>query len=972
MPWLNHSDDEVLQFHPAFQAVADHILVDMGIATQCHWEHHPVSTGVQVIPDFVLIETATNRWILVVEIKRSRAAVFSERNQVQAKGYAEANRLLYPSRFPQYFCVTNMEVTLLFALNGSNPPRDCRIQGMAFDSGSFLPGTSATHQQQFFIDFSQVIDYVRNTQNPVFEVVWPRIVRSMISHSEDLPYDSVIDLSKNVVPAVVANYFSGGPSEAPRRDLLLRCLSIEYFKGVLARFNHPLARQMPSVRGDVDQVGNAIDELRRIDFSGLFENNAAALYRGLAANPLYRPALESFLSEIRSEHVNRLAATRADVFEFPDVIISETYSLPVQDARGKAQTDPDLAALLAALVIDDVDTTVFDPGCGDGSLLSAAYDLLQAHGLSHAEILSRIRGIDADALATKVAAIRLILKEPFALSSQDPCHITPGDMFSSPKSFSGIDVVLMNPPFKRYEAQDEAPIPLELRNHFRSKIEELGRTVETAVGQANIYNLYVEYVIKSCAEETTFGIILDNRWYHNKIATPLRKLLLRECTILALVEYPHKNYFTDWIIATSILVVRKGAAKSSHNVQFLRTTDPMRSDFSTVGAALRGQCDYPSDWSVNYVNQKFLTAKDSWKSHFSPSLQQEYRCGDWPNIEQLFANRRRGSLAKEGGGVAVFEFPFNRSEYGPYRLANPKRQRFETTRGRGLTRLENERLKSSASQIPPQFRGYAVQNSDQLSGYTLSVKDVTQDETLEAPSQRLSAMQATYWHGRRSWDKALDSVVAELMKDASVAMYVQDIEKTVGLNEAVLPKGLLFNVLREPIAGELIIPRKLRMGHRVHINPFPYAPQGRQVRLSSNFLSYGDCQATDLGTGLTRKTSVELIAAFLMSSFGWLQCEIEAVNREGVRSLEKSHVQNIKIFDPRWVRVENRDVISAAARSLPYPLRTDRSPYVQPELQALDKLFADEIVAHNPTLSREDLLQEVWQALTEWLDARNP
>lgn len=194
----------------------------------------------------------------------------------------------------------------------------------------------------------------------------------------------------------------------------------------------------------------------------------------------------------------------------------------------------------------------------------------------------------------------------------------------------------------------------------------------------------------------------------------------------------------------------------------------------------------------------------------------------------------------------------------------------------------------------------------------------------------------------------------------------------MGLDETVLPSSLLWNALREPFAGELIVPRKLRKGHRVHINPFPFMPHERQVRLSSNFLSYGDCQAIDITTGLTREIAVELIAAFLMSSFGWLQCEIVSVNREGVRSLEQSHVRNIKIFDPRWVSSANRVAIIEAAHSLQYPLRTDCSPFSQPDLQALDTLFAEEIVARKPALQKNALLQETWQALSEWLEARNP
>ena len=75
LPWLNYSDDEVTCFHPQFKLVADNVLSTLGHSANYHWTHHPYSSGVQVVPDFVLVETSTNRWILVVEIKRSRAAV---------------------------------------------------------------------------------------------------------------------------------------------------------------------------------------------------------------------------------------------------------------------------------------------------------------------------------------------------------------------------------------------------------------------------------------------------------------------------------------------------------------------------------------------------------------------------------------------------------------------------------------------------------------------------------------------------------------------------------------------------------------------------------------------------------------------------------------------------------------------------------------------------------------------------------
>ena len=99
---------------------------------------------------------------------------------------------------------------------------------------------------------------------------------------------------------------------------------------------------------------------------------------------------------------------------------------------------------------------------------------------------------------------------------------------------------------------------------------------------------------------------------------------------------------------------------------------------------------------------------------------------------------------------------------------------------------------------------------------------------------------------------------------------------------------------------------------------------------------------------------------------------MEAYNREGLRSIEQHQLNKLRIFDPRAIRPANRAAILAAATALPYPLPTDRDPRTQPELLALDRLFADEIHHCMPTLDKENMHDEVWRLLAEWLEARRP
>ena len=972
MAWLHYSDDEVTCFHREFLSVANDVLRQEQLDAIYSWEHHLRSVGSSVIPDFVLVERSTQRWMMVMEIKRSLTGVYSTRNQVQAKGYAEENQTFFNLLRPKYFCITNLEVTLLFALNGSQPPKDCRVKDMAFESGSFLSTPQSEHRKRLITHLAQIVRLIHSNARPVFESVWPRLAQDLVERANVLAEPVPSSYANFSIPRVVSDYFSGGNQQAARHNLLLRCLLTEFLRGILHRYQHPYAATVPSLQADIMRVASAIDGLRSIDFKGIFEDDSAALYRSTAAILSTREAIEDYLAKLESEGIGLLAQQRADALGLPDALSVEVFPLDVQERRGKIPTDPDLAYLLAALCIDSPGQRIIDPCAGDGNLLSAAYDVLREKQRSHAQALEQLHGIEVDIIAIKLAALRLVLKEPHVASTTDACFILPGDMFSSAAKISDADVILMNPPFKRYEEQDESPIPLALREHYSRAIIELGGKAQTASGQSNIYGLYVEYIVCAAKEGATIGVVLDNRWYHNLASEPLRRLLLSECEIVAIVEYPHHTYFKDWTIATSLLVVRKVEPRDSHEVQFIRTSDPRRAAFDIVAQAIRHGSAFPLDWKVNTKRQVDLDS-DGWKQYFTKDIENEFRKDDWPLLTNLFKFMRRGALEKEGGGTELYDFPGNRSSYGPKRVKKEGAIGYQTTKGMPLTDTEESALRQAAEAIPVSYRGLALRNSDGIAGYSISVADSCLDWTLESPVQRTATAFDGYSKGRsRPWDSTLDEALIDLRHNENTSAYIALVENVIGFSENILPKDKVWHCLREPYAGELVIPRKLRNGHRVHVNPFAFNPNEKQLRLSSNFFSYSDYIGLDIESGLTRSVGTQLVAAFLMSRFGQLQFEMESYNREGARSVEQHHLAKIRVFDPRWIQPENRVKILSAVAGLPYPLPTDRPPTGQPELIALDDLFAEEIVRRHPVIQKQALLAEVHQLLFEWLEARNP
>ena len=981
MPWLRNSDDEVLVFHPAFFAAAQEALISLGLHTRYSWEHHLRTPGMQTIPDYVLIDNQNNRaWVLAIEIKRTSSAVFSSRFQGQAKEYAESNRDRYRPNTPRYFMLTNLENTLLFALNGELPAQCCLLQNGSFASGIFQPGTAAMHRQQFITHLCEIVQIITLPGTPIYDSVWPTIVENWNQFSNGLNVTNAMLIPPPATGAwnTVRDYFSNVTNNVDAaRVFLLRALMIEYLRGMLLRHGHPLAGTIPALQADRYALANAIEALRQVDFANLFDDYSSALYRGLAAGSSENAHLRSYLNTILTgtPRMVESAQRRVDSVSLIDQLFVSLYSRQTADLYGKVQTDPELGLLLAWLTIEHGNARVIDPCCGDGMLLSAAFDRLSALGTAANNAFTQLGGIEIDPVLSRLSAIRLAIKEPAALTTISGPQIVYGDLFSNREYISQSDIILMNPPFKRYEAQDGRPIPQELRNHFSQAIQSIDRhSPTTLAGQPNLFNYYVEFVGKSARPGAVLGIILDNRWYDNQYGQALREFILRNFDILCIVGYPHCAFFENNTIATTIVVLRKRIeATVQHQVQFVTcSVDPRSANLDQLSQALYNSGEWPTDWSCRRVLQNDLTAEIGWAANFYTPATTSQLYDTWPTLGALFGQVRRGRLEVEEGGVSSLGFPFTNNPFKDRRGPAPTTGRsgmFVTSRVRALTAAEKTALTNSARTIPDDFRGYAIKNADDLNGYELNVESVSVCQTIEPP--RLRGMPQLFQRNRSDWTAEHALAMTDMRNHPQVGQFIQSFEDIVNLTPPVLPIENIWVILREPFAGELIVPRKLRGGHRVHINPFAFA-NGRQVRISSNFLSYRNCNCGDPALGLSAETATRLIAAFLVSSFGQLQFEENGTNREGCCAIEKDGLNRIRVFDPRYVRPAQRQGILNAFAQLPYPIDSTCLSAGQPERNQLDRLWGEEMIARNPALNIDTILNSVHVRLDERLRMRHP
>ena len=793
MPWLNYSDEEVSRYHPVFLDSANKALSEEGMDGKYIWQHHLRTPGNTLIPDFVLIEKSSNRWILAVEVKRSKEHVFSIRCQGQAKLYAESAQNNYHPNQPKYFAITNLEHIILFAMRGADPPDRCRIQDGYQTVGSFSNDTEAVFKSRLTTATRKILRQVTSAHPAIFDVVWPGILRDFVSCADALTGHGLISEPTSKNWKVVREYFCNPVDVDSARVLLFGCLLSEYAAGILDRFSHPKRRQLSPLRpSDATNIGasvaNALDRLRTIDFCQIIDDATITWYRTAKPNPVGKH-LSAYVSKLvrHPDSVINLARQRLDQAELIDGLIVAEHGNTQLDDCGKVRTDAELASLLAYAAISAPNEIVIDPCCGDGSLLDAAYSRLSELSTRYPAILSQIHGVEVDPLLARFATLRILLREPAALTSQDQVQIAQGDMFARPEAIAKADVILMNPPFRRYEAQDQNPVPPELKTHYAHEIKKLTRRDSISLtGQQNFYSYYVEFVISAAKEGARIALILDNKWYQNLHAGPLKQFLLNTCEIETIIEYPYANLFADWAIATSVVICRKTKSISkAHDVKFIRCLlELSQVDFHEFSSKILTGGDIPLGWNRRTVKQSALKHNEGWKRHFGSPLRHDFRTL-LPILSSLFSHSRRGSLAKEEGGMGPLAFPFSRKSFGYLRTSSqtPGSRRFKTKRSRALTPAENKHLHKLAASIPADFQGLAVENSDTLTAYTLNADQLSIQPTIEPPALRGHNI---FWNEKKTrWTEHHERALSELHASTPVTEFVKDFRKATGLSPAV-------------------------------------------------------------------------------------------------------------------------------------------------------------------------------------------
>lgn len=347
------------------------------------------------------------------------------------------------------------------------------------------------------------------------------------------------------------------------KDELLASIDKKYVRIFSGKWTRYAWGNFVTLTGDAlfEAVRSAIESFHELP--GLTETGKLLFNR--ATLKIYdRPTLRAVVQGI---HGLDLAAHdgrdfKGDMYEY---LLSK---LSASGTNGQFRTPRHIIDMMVSLVDPQAGQRVCDPACGTaGFLISALTHILRANtksadlkrGLLDGSLLKPAQwrfleeqaftGYDNDANMVKIGILNLYLHqlERAHIAMMNP--ITTG--FGGAYPGKTFDVILANPPFAG-RVQDES-ILSDLNYKLNTRATEL---------------LFLKWFIDHLAPGGRAGVIVPNGvlFGSNNAATSLRKLLLTECDLQAVISLPSGVFKPYSGVGTAALIFEKG--KPTQNVWF--------------------------------------------------------------------------------------------------------------------------------------------------------------------------------------------------------------------------------------------------------------------------------------------------------------------------------------------------------------------------------------------------------------------
>lgn len=504
--WISYSDSEVNRFHPICERALNYALRLIGKENQYRVLHHQYTGALEM--DYVVQNTATGKYLCVVEVKRTPADVHSARYQFQAMSYVQMNA--GQSEKP-FYILTNLEYAFSFRYDAGRP----RVFQQMLEPGLSHIGSFEMDEEEVFAEklaryFSErLTDYTNNTYGYLVTL------EEFAAHMEQIK------------------------GEPRRWKTHLAVLLYEYIRGAFTFINRNELRDIRLFGNDVERI---CDEAARVNFKDIFNYSEESFER--TANIGNDTLID--LYDFGNQNVNG-----DSVAGILHSIVSAGH-----EHDGEVPTDLELARIVAELAkysSGELEATdvVCDPAAGSGNLISAA---IPAYNLMPTQIVVN----DVNSKLLELLSLRIGLNYAGTISLRNSAAIYNRNIADvEPAFFNNVKVVVMNPPFLAGINCVERKQPL-----YRSIRRLTGSEARTNIGQMPLEAVFLELLIELVQPGTTISCVFPKTHLMGRgsEAKAIRRLLLNQFGLHLVFTYPGDEIFDEVTKDTCVLV---GKAKTS-------------------------------------------------------------------------------------------------------------------------------------------------------------------------------------------------------------------------------------------------------------------------------------------------------------------------------------------------------------------------------------------------------------------------
>ena len=627
---IHYSDSEVKIFHPICEHAIKQALRQLRLDTVYQPIHHRKTGSLEM--DYVIENISTKKYLCVVEVKRTPAAVNSTRYQFQAMSYVQNNIGVTEKPF---YILTNLELAYSFRHDTSRPSAYQQIlePGLEKISDFTIDNESAVRSKLADYFKHKIQDFIAN--NYIYQL-------------------NLAEFVQHMSPLI-------GDSKKWKTHLAV--LLYEYIRGA---FSHLSRNSLKDIRILGNNVQLICNEASRVDFKGIYDYTATA----------YLPTL----SIPNNELINLFNLGDQNISG--DSIANVLHSLVSSghEHEGEVATDIELARLVAALAKTELGAispsdVICDPAAGSGNLISSAIEIM---GLTPPQLMAN----DINPKLLELLSLRLGLNFASTISPTNAPIVLNKDITTMSRSdFSNVKVVLMNPP---YVAGINC---VNRKQPFFTAIHKLsGKRAVTNKGQMPLESVFLELITELVPQGTVLACVFPSNFLtaSGEEAKVTRSLILSQFGLRTIFTYPGDEIFESVTKSTCVLIGRSKMIGTRVNVISSYTKIPdidihqfaacvsntFGSNFATIMPGIQAKSittttlvnsiykgwmnlNQEKQESIDYINQFFK---------YSPKFSL---------IQDLSIPKKRGTVGNDGGSDLLFLSDTLYNKYAPWGLRTP-------------------------------------------------------------------------------------------------------------------------------------------------------------------------------------------------------------------------------------------------------------------------------------------------------------